>query len=351
MSEDAVADMVATLNKLSERSHEVAAYDAYGEPGVATLVQVLDVSRQVLEHVPFEMMTVGFTVYAPADQAFLPVGLPGEALSDPRALAGRPLDTLSVYVSQNGQLQAWDDGTVPFTSADPVLTYRYVHGTSEVVVVAGQEWPINDTGWPCAMATPTFAELEDALDHYIALNRRPDRCLHLTQTWREPARLGFLPKPEHLMRDSLFGALRYALKGATVRPELNQDETKPVDLEITWFGINRSAIIEIKWMGDSAPPGTQAAFATPYRDARAIEGLRQLADYLDRRDGISPDIPVIGYLFVFDARRRGLRPSHTTIDSANGLYYAMRGVDYPQDLLDRPDMGRPFRCFMEPICT
>lgn len=351
MTEPTFADMVATLSKLSERSHEVATFEVYGEHGVVQLVQLLDTCRRVLEHVPFEMMTAGFTVYVSATEAFTPTGLPGMTLPDPQVLAGKPTDRLTVFVSQDGQLHAWDDGAEPFSGGDPVLAYKYVHGTSEVVVVDGQEWSINDSGWPCAMATPSFSKLEEALDHYIRLNRRPDRCLHLKQTWREDARLGLLPKPEHLMRDSLFAALRYSLKSATVRPELNQDETKPVDLEITWFAMNRSAIIEIKWMGDSAPEGTPSDFATKYRDARAIEGLRQLADYLDRRDGISPDVPVIGYLFVFDARRRSLTPSQTSIGVAHGMHYAMRDVTYPQELLDRPDMGRPFRCFMEPVCT
>lgn len=344
-------DLVAAFAQLSLNQYEVAVHERFGVPGIEALVRLLGSTRELLKHLPFEMFTDGLVIHAPVDPAHTIDASGGTMLYRLEELSGKAMAKLTVVLAGATTHKAWPDNVDDLVCDGPYLTYRYVHGQREEILVDGAAWPVNDSPWACGMATPTFATLEEALGYYVRQNRVPEQCAHLQSMWREEQRLGLIEKPEKLMRRSLLQALTYAVGGdATVRPELNQSETKPVDIEVSWWGMKRSALIEIKWLGHSGEIGADQ-FSTSYSQSRAVSGLKQLADYLDLRDSTTSDVPVMGYLFVFDARRRGLVATQTSITTENGMYYAMRDPDYPADLLERPDMGTPFRCFIEPVCA
>jgi len=346
-----VSSLVAAFRKLSLESYEAAVYEIYGEAGIDALVGLLADVRNLLTHVPHEMLTQGLVVIAPVDPFVTTMAYDeGATIVQPAELAGRAVNALTVVVLNGGGYRVWLSNTVDVVSNGPILTYRYVHNVVEELVIEGTPWRINDTPWACKMAIPTFTELDDALIKYVAENRIPMQCEHLARTWRDGKRLAFVEKPERYMRRSLIWALKFALKDVTIRPEVGQGETKPVDVEITWLSIKRSAIIEVKWLGNSGPVGS-SSFSTSYTQVRAVAGLKQLAGYLDIRDAVDSTTPVMGYLMVFDARRRSLTATQTIVDAEDGLFYAMSDPDYPADLLERADMGRPYRCFMEPICN
>lgn len=351
MTEESAAELVAAFAKLSVEQYQVAVYERYGTAGVEALVRLLSSTRELLKHLPFEMFTDGLRVFAPIDPTHTMDAEDGATFQRLDELGGRSVAKLTVAVAGATAHRVWDDDAVNPTCEGSYLVYTYVHGQVEEILVDGTAWPVNESPWACGMATPTFGTLEEALAHYVRQNRIPEQCAHLQSMWREGSRLGLKEKPEKLMRRSLLLALNYAVGGdATVRPELNQSETKPVDIEVSWWGIKRSAIIEIKWLGQSGPIGADE-FTTTYSQSRAVSGLRQLAEYLDLRDATTSDVPVRGYLFVFDARRRGLTATQANITPTDGLYYAMKDPDYPSGILERPDMGTPYRCFIEPVCA
>jgi hypothetical protein len=343
--------LVDVFKKLSLESYEAAVHEAHGEAGVDALVGLLANVRDLLTHVPHEMLTRGVVVIAPIDPTATTLTYEdGATVAKLSELAGRAVDALTVAVLGVAKFRVWLSHEVDVVSNGPVLIYRYVHQVVEEVVIDQTSWEINDTPWACKMAIPTFTEVEDALAKYVAENRIPVQCGHLSRTWRDDKRLAFLEKPEKHMRRSLIWALTLSVNDVNVRPEVGQGETKPVDVEITWLSIKRSAIIEIKWLGHSGPKDA-TTFSTSYTQARAVAGLRQVAEYLDIRDATDSTTPVMGYLMVFDARRRGLTATQSEINAEDGLHFAMSDPEYPADLINRPDMGRPFRCFMEPICT
>ncbi|MBD8538046.1 hypothetical protein [Frigoribacterium sp. CFBP 8751] len=340
--------MASAFRLIGAGSYQVAAYSAHGDLGLEAVVRVLDTARTLLSHVPYEMLTTGVEIVTSVDVS-VPLSVTGGA--EHRRfdmLEGKALSAITVAIMGAGSHRVWDSLNAPVSSTSPTIIYRYIHHDREVVEIDGSEWNVNDSPWPCAMGTPTFSNLEEALDRYTKLNRIPLQCAHLVSSWRDDERLAFAPKPEHLMRRSLILALQYALEGATVRPEQNQSETRPVDIEVTWWDSRRAAIIEIKWLGASGPTD-RSKFTSTHPEKRALDGLKQLADYLDLRDGTTSEIPVMGYLYVFDARRLGLTASQTAISREDGLHFQFSDPPYPADLLARADMGSPYRCFLEPV--
>ena len=163
----------------------------------------------------------------------------------------------------------------------------------------------------------------------------------------------FLPKPEKGMRRSLESYLEATLrltKGVELRPEQNVDETKPVDIKVTFTHANRRALIEIKWMGDSAPRPGETGAHHKFRTKAATDGAKQLANYLDLDKPRSTEQIVTGYLVVFDARRGGVKPDTTEIDSKRGMQYEQQEITFDPKILARPDFAPPRRMFMEPVC-
>ncbi len=176
-------------------------------------------------------------------------------------------------------------------------------------------------------------------------------CKILSRIWADESRLFLLAKPEATMRDSLTQHLMGTLRGdVEVRPEQVVDETRPVDIKVTWFCVNRLSLIEIKWLGDSK--NKDGSVATRYRDARAKKGAKQLAEYLDANRAHAPAHVTRGILVVLDARRRGLKKNIVLITPEDGMAFADEEIDYnPAYHNIRTDFDVPMRMFLEPKCT
>jgi hypothetical protein len=339
------------FKQLSDSSYEVAVLRKHGASGVQRLAAVMEVVVRLLRVIPYEILTDGVFVVAPlAGTVDLAEGDEFIHIGSVEELSGRMLSGLTVCIRGPRDIIVWPNPDVGALGLDSFIAYRYVHDVGEEVVIDEETWPIrSDTPWPCSKSTPTFSELEEAMLHYANMTRRPDHCPYICDAWRDDRRLAFLPKPERLLRKSLFVALRYSLRSAQVREEQNQDETKPVDIEVTWWDGRRAALVEVKWMGRSRPK--DGPFTTSFSESAAVRGLKQLDDYLERREGSTPNVPVIGHVFVYDARRRGLNAGSMAVSSANGGYYRMRDIRYPEEILEKPRIGRPIRCFLEPVIS
>jgi hypothetical protein len=197
-------------------------------------------------------------------------------------------------------------------------------------------------------AKPTFSSLDHALDIYETKVARKTSCIILNQAWDSEWRTCYGNKPEVAMRQSLYQFLNGYLQDAEVRPEQHVDESHPVDIKVSWLFSIQRVIIEIKWLGDSRENGK---ITTPYRDARAREGARQLADYLDKSETWGANVKTRGYLVVFDGRRRKVKDDTVKLSCVDGLYYRDQEIQYSPDYAEtRTDYAKPRRFFMEPIC-
>lgn len=352
--------MSIDLEKLREFTYEQympKISRVYGRPGVQILRNVMGMLRRIYEHIEPDLISDSLIVFRLINEDTPPVYLSQpervtflEHLVQEYSPSTRS-GTSAIQILSNGDLLLWKNVTIDLAklSADAIV-YLYRSRQDYFVIQGDEEKIFNPSRVHASIfAISTFQELVDALEDYKRRSIRTSTCQNFANVWHGGQgnhRLFFVNKPEDIMRKSLTQYLQNVLREAHVQPEVNVDESHPVDIQVTWA--NRIALIEIKWMGDSITP---TGNFTSYRDARANEGAEQLAEYLDAKRTWSPVHEVIGYLVVIDARRRGITPTSTNIDRTNGFWYADKEVTYnPEYHKIRPDFKEPVRMFAEPIC-
>lgn len=227
-----------------------------------------------------------------------------------------------------------------------VFTFRQDKG---VFVMKTETIPTPEQNGRSLLTTPTYTDLVDALDSYRARDVLYCQCPIINRAWvggERGRRIMLVNKPEAHLRNSLHYFLRVHLRNADSRLEQNVDDTHPVDIKVVWAGPAATALIEVKWLGVSQnEAGTGAG--TSYSAARAREGAQQLAEYLeDEAQHASNPENVRGYLFVFDARRRGVGDGSKQISVRDATYYESEDIDYDAKHLERPDFATPIRAFM-----
>lgn len=321
----------------------------FGAEGLAAMRRLLDAVNEVHRRSAYETWTEGLTVFAPLD--------PAEQLLDPAASVELTPTELAQRIGQGVTIQALDGDRVRvwFERVDPLsfdgraVVYHFDAGDFLVLDGALEKVP-NGSGLPSSFGLPTFLELEEALMFYGIRLARRSSCYVLQDCWFDEKRIYLKNKPEATMRRSLAQYLRSTLRAhelVEVREEQNVDESHPVDIKVTWSLTNRLALIEIKWLGDSANVEGTAA-PTTYRDARANEGAAQLADYLDENMIRAPEHLTRGYLVVFDARRRGVTPFGCDVAPEDARYFENREIEFDPRLEEsRGDFHRPFRFYLE----
>ena len=201
-------------------------------------------------------------------------------------------------------------------------------------------------------AEPTFRELDAAIREYYEKNARHSVCPTITECWLDSKRLAFKPSPEHSLRDSLWLYLRNVMRAADVKREQVVDDSHPVDIKVTWtWSSTARALIEIKWLGKSFDEQT-SRMTKEFSKVRAVDGATQLRDYIITSKIEEPDLHFIGYLVVFDARRRGISDSsrhytgNPSKEEAN--YYRLQEIDFPQELILDQTLRLSYRLYLEP---
>jgi len=198
-------------------------------------------------------------------------------------------------------------------------------------------------------AIQTYKDLDLALEDYNTKVARHSDCGYLKDVWADANKVFFEPKPEHILRNSLTHFLKIRLRNTEVRPEQIVDESHPVDIKITWSLAGHLALIEIKWLGKSLETNPNKKITQVYTDSRALEGAKQLADYLDANLRQSPVKNTKGYLVIFDARRWNCNADTTTVNLRDGMRYANKVIAYKPDYsLIRTDFAKPVKFFMQP---
>jgi hypothetical protein len=257
-----------------------------------------------------------------------------------------------VRIKSDNSLQIYPlDTSVPVSVSQNSVVYHYSNGV-EKFLIRGVEYRLRNPIIGCAsvFCKPTFTSLVSALDNYRVKAAANTSCLILETVWNEASRWFFKAKPEHIMRKSLTQYLQNVLNDAEVRPEQNVDETHPVDIHVAFSFTDQRAIIEIKWMGDSVDDTGKVT--TTYRPARALEGAKQLAEYLDASATWGAGVKTRGYLVVFDARRKGLAQGVTSLPGEEALHYRDSEITYQPDYsATRRDFHPPVRMYMFPVTT
>ena len=258
-------------------------------------------------------------------------------------------DPIVIEVHPDGTAEYWVRPQV--TNLDGRLVYVYRGPAHECFLASGAEVPVpNQSGQLSQWAIPYFRSLEEALNSYSTHAARLSQCPILSRAWQDGKRLVFAAKPEHHMRDSLVFALRNTLRDVEVMPEQNVDVTGPVDIKVRWTAGQQVALIEVKWLGKSLEDG-QTQWSSQYGPSRAVDGLRQLCNYLDRYHTEALEMDARGYVVVFDGRRRCLQISNPKLSRHEAYYYRDDVIEYPPDLLSRSDVAHPVRFFLEPDAT
>jgi hypothetical protein len=180
-------------------------------------------------------------------------------------------------------------------------------------------------------------------------------CRILKDVWEggvDGPRLVLVNKPEAKMRDSLAQALELLLRDATVKPEQNTDETKPVDIRVSWFASGATALIEVKWLGKATAKSRTQGICPTYTEygvSRAQSGANQLADYMDREVRHSGATAPSGYLVIFDARRKGTKGAEDALTESDAMAFSKDIIKFdPDHSQTRPDFQTPVRFFMAP---
>ena len=264
------------------------------------------------------------------------------------------LGKLVIEIREDGSAYEWKK--LP-SAAKAVLKksiiYR-LHNCVETFNIAGKVSPVPKVveNTISQFFLEVFPSLKEALTAYRDRMARVSKCYILRKVWDDEKRLWFTAKPEHHMRQALCNYLRTYLRHDELEllPEQNVDETHPVDIKIEWRDINRAALIEIKWLGQSRDPRTKKS-TTKYTESRARSGAKQLAEYLEGYRQEASSANTLGYLVVFDGRRKGLKPKVTELPRAKGMHYAALEISYdPKYHEERTDFAEPIRMFLEPVC-
>jgi hypothetical protein len=273
--------------------------------------------------------------------------------------SGRAATPLNLQAALAGDivLEVHSDGDIEFASttesaealSEHAVVYEYSAGSERIYArFENRQVPNVLPGKQSSFAMPTFVELKDALETYATKLASASQCRILRTAWFDDHRFYLKRGPEEIMRQSLEQFLRGVLP-ADVMPEQNVDETHPVDIRVTYDLPKRVALIEIKWLGKSRH--ANADEAAEFSEYRARDGARQLAEYLDSHRAYVSGVALRGYLVVFDARRRNLKPETVSLSRADGLYFRDREIAFDPAYHDvRDDFEQPIRMFVEPEC-
>ncbi|GAX88426.1 hypothetical protein [Effusibacillus lacus] len=345
---------VSNLKKLVESHYTTMIIKHYGSEGMSYLRDLLTNIHDVFKYISTEVTYGPIVIFSNVTVEDVPFDLKESiTIYDLSMIAQYNLTSFTLQILPNGQYLLWRETPDNLTEySKNRIVYLFEHGTESFWANGdNQVLPKLINSYGSMFCIPTFNDLNDALEHYKSRMVRQSSCEILSGIWFDEKRLFFKNSPETIIRKSLTNFLKASLRGdVEVRPEQIVDETHPVDIKVTWMFTNRLALIEIKWLGKSL--GEDGKIKNDYTDYRAREGAKQLAEYLDSNKIQAPLHVTRGYLVIIDGRRRGLNESTKSIDTSKGLFYESREINFdPPYHEHRDDFHRPFRMFVEPICS
>lgn len=256
-----------------------------------------------------------------------------------------------IIESHDEQLYLWNDiNDTAFLDDENTVFYCYENG-EEYFYVNKQRIDISHSFDCSSIYALHYVTLNDALRKYKTEKISTSNCSIFAECWLDTNRIFFKAAPEKQMQQSLKDFLSSALRGVEVIREYPLGATKPVDIRVKWTEANKSALIELKWLGKSKRDNNITA---NHSDERADNGSKQLKEYLDMDNTDTPNIISKAYLVVIDGRREGTNKNTATIDAKNGLFYENQEIEFSDEhrYYERmKNFARPIRMFAKPIIT
>jgi len=289
----------------------------------------------------------------------------GILLYDKNILLNRTSGLMIIQVfNDSGKMIIWEDQNPDdLLKMSTTLTYNFKNN-KEYFFANGSKIDITIYDKGSRFATQ-FIDLVMTLQNYSTSKILKSSCKHFSDSWADPHRLFFRGGgsgsniPEKFMQLSLHEFLNsFFIRGISMESsrEYNllgdSEKPKPVDIKINWREANRSALIEIKFIGTVKKESDGEIYT--HENARANLGIMQLKGYHDKAASDNPTTIIKSYLVVIDGRRNNLNADTTTISVADGMYYKNEDIVIDDDKRFHETIigfEKPIRMFVEPICT
>ena len=288
----------------------------------------------------------------------------GTKLYDKNILLKRTNGLMIIQVfNDSSKMIIWEDqDTKELYKQDSTLIYHF-QNNKEYFFANGSLIDITLYNQGSRFATH-FNDLVDALNNYSISKIQKTSCKHFSDSWSDSQRLFFRGGgrgtniPEKYMQLSLNEFLStYFTRGIHMESSREYNllgdltKPKPVDIKITWREANRTALIEIKYIGTVKKESDGEIYALS--DPRANVGIIQLKEYHDIANSDTPTTIIKSYLVVIDGRRNNLTKNKTTINVSDGMYYKDKEILIDADKKFHESIlgfEKPIRMFAEPIC-
>jgi hypothetical protein len=253
----------------------------------------------------------------------------------------------------NNDLFMWENIDVDSILKTSEILFYYYSKKEEFFIINNNKIDIKSMPGCHSIYSLYYFYLNEAITHYSTEKILNSSCDHFKKVWTDGKRIYFKNKPEDDIQISLKEYLNSTLRGVEVSREFNLNSRKPVDIRVHWNSANRSAFIEVKWLGVSLSKDDNQ-ISTPYSNGRAVEGAKQLKEYLDLAARDLPNIIIKGYLVVIDGRRKNIS-GHIVeqISQEDGLYYQSMELTFPEETDYNKTIitfEKPIRIFARPIC-
>jgi hypothetical protein len=342
------------IRELVAQDYGAGVEEHYGEIGMQRLRQLTAALERIHEHLAYELLQDGLTVFATLEPDRRPLN---SATVVPATISRLPLlvrGGATIQVLGEDELLVSLEPLDPLALAAEALVYRFDGG--DHFVLGGKLQRVeNLTPFPSLWGTPTFFELEDALAYYRDSVALVCDCELLAQRlWHDPQRRWILcHRPEDTLQRSLWRYLRQTMRGTDRIVEV--DREVPVeghsapDIKVTWSQTTRIALIEVKWIGACVNAAGNRLSRFKPSERNANDGARQLVEYLEANFRRAGNHQTKGYLVVFDGRRRNLRFETEELSYEDATHFLMREIEWDPDYTARHDFATPLRCFMRPL--
>lgn len=256
-----------------------------------------------------------------------------------------------IQIYSSGNILFWNESQADLSRLPDSSIAYYLNDNEYIYIGKNREpLPASALNTRSYFSTPTFWDLDHALDAYYKQMAQKAVCNLISNSWTCQKRLRWHNAPESNLRDSLWFYLRSTLRNVSeVKREQTVNAENPIDIKITWNSNYARALIEIKWLGISI--NELGNITSKYTNKRAVEGANQLCDYIEASSEENSELHFKGYLVVFDGRRR--KVSNTNINdlpSDDAFHYKEKHIkNVPERFIKY--MCTLERFFIEPVCT
>jgi hypothetical protein len=345
---------IEELSKFAEDLSYHKVKTDFGEDGIVELKQLNRTIRELYKYISVELiqeLVVVNCVENDKRKNFSKRNTTPKELHNLSTLARDEFEFATIQIVRDDLVLFYEEEILDIEEVRQVgVIYQYKNGREKIFCKSDENTLISFSGFPSIYAMPTFKELESAFEYYYNRRAKGSNCRYLEDSWFDGNKIFPQKRPEHYHRKSLYDFLDITLRDADVNEEQNIDDTQPIDIKVAWNFANHLALIEIKWLGKSLNE-LGDDFTAKHYAGRAREGYDQLISYMDLNKKRTFQKKSIGYLVVFDARRRNTNPQTRKISEEDGFHYRNDEIEYEPAPCTRQDIATPVHFFMEPNCT